>query len=321
MMTASIDQLWNILLDFRKQFSGNPSGTDRVSAVIGPDGYHIFPGPVPSPARNQTALEVVINKTDPVNSKASCFFIDDNLMVEVLRPGKLNEKQIEFMVCFLPFCIMPVRAFLIKRAVSIVHLAQTIDGRMATLNHNSKWISNAENLVYVHRMRALSDSILIGAHTLYHDKPALTVRLVAGPNPVKVVIGNSAEDFSSILESKDRIIHLVTHPKPHDERIETVCLSGHSGFISPVTILEELYKLGINSVYIEGGAYTTSSFIRENAADLLNFYIAPVILGSGFSIEFDGISKIEDALSLHNCSYTPMGEGMLIRGSLKQIKK
>jgi diaminohydroxyphosphoribosylaminopyrimidine deaminase/5-amino-6-(5-phosphoribosylamino)uracil reductase len=91
-----------------------------------------------------------------------------------------------------------------------------------------------------------------------------------------------------------------------------------SGQIRPADILARLFKLGIYSVYIEGGAFTISAFIREKAADMINFYISPVIIGSGISIDFQGIAKVDDAICLQNCKYVPMGEGMLIRGCIKQ---
>jgi diaminohydroxyphosphoribosylaminopyrimidine deaminase/5-amino-6-(5-phosphoribosylamino)uracil reductase len=167
-------------------------------------------------------------------------------------------------------------------------------------------------------MRALSDAILIGANTLINDKPALTVRYVKGPNPVKVVVGNSASYFTSILESGDPVFHLVTTSVPERKGIEQVIMTADSGKIHPEDILGQLYARGIYSVYIEGGAFTISAFIREKAADMINFYISPVIMGSGISIDFKGIVRVEDAISLQNCKYIPMGEGMLIRGCIKQ---
>jgi diaminohydroxyphosphoribosylaminopyrimidine deaminase / 5-amino-6-(5-phosphoribosylamino)uracil reductase len=321
MMTRSNDLLWNILLEFKKQFNLNPAGLHLISAVIHDQSFHVFMNHIPSDTPHQSIITACIKRPDQITANVSLFYINDDLIARALNPGQLNDQEIEFMNCFLPFCIMPNKALKLHRAFSVLHLAQSIDGRMATVNHHSKWISNAENLVYVHRMRALSDSILIGSHTLHHDKPALTVRYVTGPNPIKIVIGNSAVHFNSLLESKDRIIHFITRSQSPSQDIETVYLPATSGYIPPVAILEELYRLGICSVYIEGGAFTTSSFIREKAVDLMNFYIAPVILGSGISIEFQGITRIEDALSLQNCRYMPMGEGMLIRGNIKQIQK
>jgi diaminohydroxyphosphoribosylaminopyrimidine deaminase/5-amino-6-(5-phosphoribosylamino)uracil reductase len=312
--------LWNILLGFRKYFTLNPSATEMVSALFDKTGFELMVNETPDLNIGQYAIVLTLKKIKIPRKRVTVFFVDSELRVDVLQPGQLNPPAIEFLSSYISLCVMPALAFRLKRAISVLHLAQSIDGRMATLNHNSRWISNSENLVYVHRMRALSDAILIGANTLLKDKPALTVRYVSGPNPVKVVVGNSASCFSSVLESRNRVIHMVTRPVPEQTGIEPVLIKGISGRISPADILSQLFKRGIFSVYIEGGAFTISAFIREKAADIINFYISPVIIGSGISIDFKGIVSIEDAISLQNCKYIPMGEGMLIRGCIKQAE-
>jgi diaminohydroxyphosphoribosylaminopyrimidine deaminase/5-amino-6-(5-phosphoribosylamino)uracil reductase len=306
------------MLGFRKQFTLDPERTEFISALFDKLGFQMFVNEIPENRIGQHTIILSIKKMTNPRKRIAIFYVDHELRVEVLQTGLLNRPAQEFISSFISLCVLPARAFKMQRAISILHLAQSIDGRMATLNHNSRWISNAENLVYVHRMRALSDAILIGANTLLNDKPALTVRYVNGPNPVKVVVGNSASYFTSILESGDRIIHLVTKPVAEREGIESVVMAGVSGQIHPVDILAQLYKMGIYSVYVEGGAFTTSAFIRVKAADMINFYISPVIMGSGISIDFQGIATVEDAICLQNCKYIPMGEGMLIRGCINE---
>jgi diaminohydroxyphosphoribosylaminopyrimidine deaminase/5-amino-6-(5-phosphoribosylamino)uracil reductase len=315
------DILWNILLGFRKMFVQNPSATELVTAVYDKAGFQMFANVIPEISPDKYAVVLTLKKTGKSGKRVALFFVDDELRVEVLQTGQLNCPAIEFLSSFISLCVMPVHAFNMKRAISIVHLAQSIDGRMATLNHNSRWISNSENLIYVHRMRALSDAILIGANTLLSDNPALTVRYVKGPNPVKVIVGNSAKTFSSVLESRDPVIHMVTRQVPDRKGVESVLMEGDSGHIRPEEILSQLYKRGIYSVYVEGGAFTISAFIRAKSADIINFYISPVIIGSGISIDFQGIARVEDAISLQNCKYIPMGEGMLIRGCIKQVQE
>jgi diaminohydroxyphosphoribosylaminopyrimidine deaminase/5-amino-6-(5-phosphoribosylamino)uracil reductase len=296
----------------------NPSGTDMVSATFDKTGFQLLENEIPDINFGQYAIVLSLKKTNIPRKRMTVFFVDNELRVEVLQSGQLNQPAIEFISSLISFCVMPARAFRLQRAISILHLAQSIDGRLATLNHNSPWISNSENLIYAHRMRALSDAILIGANTLLKDKPPLTVRYVNGPNPVKVIVGNSANYFSGILQSKNRVIHLVTRPVPETKGIEPVIIDSVSEHIPPVDILRQLYKKGIYSVYIEGGAFTISAFIREKAADIINFYISPVIIGSGISIDFKGITSVENAVYLQNCKYVPMGEGMLIRGCIKK---
>src|SRR5215469_14370432 len=82
-----------------------------------------------------------------------------------------------------PLCAVPT-----GQSFAVAHLAQSLDGRIATASGASQWISGDEDLRHTHRMRALADAVVVGADTILHDDPLLTVRRCAGPNPVRVII-------------------------------------------------------------------------------------------------------------------------------------
>ncbi len=314
-INRSTELFWNILLEIKKQFSSYPSGLNLISAVFSLEGFRLIPNSVPSDSTDQPALVVCLIKTEKFRINSAYVFVDEDFSIQVLYNDFLLEHEIEFLRCYLGYCLMSQKAYRLKRTVSVLHLAQSLDGRIATLTGAAKWISNKENLVYVHRLRALCDGILIGSNTLHKDNPALTVRHVSGANPVKIVVGNSASNFDSIQESNDRIIHIMSLPGSRDG-IERICIKETAGYIHPEILLNELYKQGISSVYIEGGATTASIFLKHGAIDIVNFFITPRILGSGISIEFPGAMNIDDSLCLRNCRYIPMGDGMLVTGNL-----
>jgi diaminohydroxyphosphoribosylaminopyrimidine deaminase/5-amino-6-(5-phosphoribosylamino)uracil reductase len=313
----SQELLWSILREISRQFKLDPIGLNLVTVEISPDGFHVMLNQEASFNTKQPVLVIGLNNKAPLRQNTANLFIDQEYSIHVLYNDILSNQDIEFLKEFLLYCLMPYRAYKLQRAVTVIHLAQSIDGRIASLSGSSKWLSNNDNLVYVHRLRALCDSILIGSNTLEKDTPALTVRHVPGLNPVKIVIGNSAHNFGSLLASEERIIHVTSQPSLRQSGIETICLEETSGLISPLTLLEKLYQVGIFSVYIEGGAFTASSFIRNKAVDIVNFFITPRILGSGLSIEFPGITEIEDSLCLSDCRFIPMGDGMLVTGNIK----
>src|SRR6185503_12239099 len=82
----------------------------------------------------------------------------------------------------------PLCAVALGQSFIVAHLAQSLDGKIASMNGASRWISGEEDLCHTHRMRALADAVVVGADTVLHDDPLLTVRRCSGTHPVRVVI-------------------------------------------------------------------------------------------------------------------------------------
>ena len=79
------------------------------------------------------------------------------------------------------------------RATRIVaHLGQSLDGCIATHTGDSARVTGPDNIMHLHRMRALSDAVIVGAGTVANDDPQLTTRLVAGAHAVRVVLDPEA---------------------------------------------------------------------------------------------------------------------------------
>lgn len=199
--------------------------------------------------------------------------------------------------------------------LTVLHFAQTLDGRIATVTGHSKWISNDEDLIHAHRMRALCDAVLIGANTLRKDKPMLTVRHVRGPEPTKVVVGNNAVEFSSLLDNGGKVIYLSASEKNGYSGIEQVHLGNSGKAISPCQILQELFSRNIFSLYVEGGSITASGFMRDYAIDYMQLFLSPKIFGSGISnFSLPEISQVENSIKFKESSFVPMGDGVLFCG-------
>lgn len=176
---------------------------------------------------------------------------------------------------------------------AVGHLAQSLDGRIAISNGLSRWLSGAEDLLHTHRMRAIADAVLVGANTVLHDDPQLTVRLCAGANPVRVIL-----DPQRRLDGSQRVFHDGAAPTlllvgadraqaaagavERQGQAEVVPLPRSAcGGLDPHAIRRLLARRGLPWLFIEGGGVTVSRFLAAGALDRLQITVAPVILGSG----------------------------------------
>ena len=90
--------------------------------------------------------------------------------------------------CGLLELYLPLCALRPGETHTVGHLGQSLDGCIATRTGDSRYVTGRENIRHLHRMRALGDAIIVGAETVAADNPQLTTRLVAGENPVRVVL-------------------------------------------------------------------------------------------------------------------------------------
>lgn len=171
---------------------------------------------------------------------------------------------------------------------AIGHLAQSLDGRIATNGGVSQWISGPTDLLHTHRLRALVDAVIVGVNTVLHDDPQLTVRRCAGTNPVRVII-----DPARRLEGSQRVFRdgaaptlLLTGPDGDGRgeapgNAEIVPVPGTGTALDPREIRRVLAQRGLRRILIEGGGITVSRFLAAGALDRLQITLAPLILGSG----------------------------------------
>lgn len=211
---------------------------------------------------------------------------------------------------FLPLLNAPA-----DRPFVVAQLGQSLDGRIATVTGESRWINGWPALDHLHRLRAHVDAVIVGIRTAEADDPALTVRRVPGRNPARVVVDphGRLSPHAQCLED-DGTDRIVIGPKRQDLPSGVDCLDvvSHEARLCPRAIADTLHVHGFKRLLIEGGAWTVSRFIEAGAIDRLHMLVAPVILGSGKpGIDLSPIHSIDDALRPPAAAYV-LEEGEVV---------
>jgi diaminohydroxyphosphoribosylaminopyrimidine deaminase/5-amino-6-(5-phosphoribosylamino)uracil reductase len=184
---------------------------------------------------------------------------------------------------------MPVCSAIADRPITIGHLGQSLDGFIATRAGESNWVTGPENILHMHRLRALCDAVIVGPGTVAADDPQLTTRLVAGPNPLRVILdpGRRLTDAHRVFqdEAADTIYvcarSLVGPGDTHMGRAPIVAADGTTERIDIAQLIALLHARGCVRVFVEGGGVTVSRFLEAGALDRLHVTIAPLLIGDG----------------------------------------
>lgn len=267
---------------------------DRLQAVAGERGVgperawslllalrHRARRPEPLPARFGLGL-------DEEGRPAIVPVADRAVLLEVAADGSwvakapITETGAEWFDLYLPMAL-GCRA----RPLTVAHLGQSLDGRIATESGASCYVTGPENLTHLHRMRALCDAIVVGASTVEHDDPQLTTRRVPGPNPVRVVLDPRRRLGSGRGVFQDRAAptllicseDLADVPAPG--AAEIIGVPVQDGRLNLTEIVRRLHQRGLFGIFIEGGGLTVSAFLEQGLLHQLQVTVAPLIIGSG----------------------------------------
>lgn len=197
--------------------------------------------------------------------------------------------------------LAPLRPCADTRPVVIAQLGQTLDGRIATVTGASKYISGEEALKHLHRLRASVDAVLVGVGTVAADDPRLTVRLVDGRSPTRVVIDPTGRipPSARVLNDGAAPTLLVCGPdaRPPGAAPTLRLTPGADGRFTPQAVVAALAARGLRRILLEGGAETLGGFLDAGRIDLLHLLVAPMILGSGKAgLSLRPIASLSDAL-------------------------
>jgi diaminohydroxyphosphoribosylaminopyrimidine deaminase/5-amino-6-(5-phosphoribosylamino)uracil reductase len=217
----------------------------------------------------------------------------------------------------------------IKTATPYVtlHAGMSLDGKLTDNAGHSRWVTSEDGRRYSHSLRGEFSAILAGHGTILADDPQLNLREPGweGKTLYRVVLdsANTLPRSLNIFREQENFPLVIFSSKTAANRKKKVPLHffvGHdaNGLVL-AEVLEQLSRLGIASLLVEGGGRVLDSFIRERCFDEVAFFISDKIVGGRNSVQIfaSGITRLEDALELVDCRWNEYAGGTMMRGIRK----
>ncbi len=208
--------------------------------------------------------------------------------------------------------------------------AMTLDGRVATDCGDARWVSCPESRALVHRWRALSDAVVVGAGTARADDPTLTAREVGcRRQPLRVVVDprcTLASDCRLAQTADEGPVLVVCSEQVSPERraeveswgvaIATVEVGGDRG-LDPVEVCRVLAARDVQSVLLEGGPLLAGSWWDAGVIDKVAAFIATSVVSGREAhgpLSGPGAVSMKDSVRLHEVETQQVGSDILITG-------
>jgi diaminohydroxyphosphoribosylaminopyrimidine deaminase/5-amino-6-(5-phosphoribosylamino)uracil reductase len=231
----------------------------------------------------------------------------------------LNEAYIKYITTKKPFVLLKV--------------AMSLDGKIATSKRESKWITSEKSRERVHHLRDEVDAVMVGIGTVLQDNPNLTVALKKGKvnNPYRIIVDSELKIplDANILKSnlKSKVI-IATTTKSNTKKVnilrekgaEVILVEDNKQRVNLLKLMNELGKMEITSIMIEGGSELNSSALESGIVDKVIFFIAPRIIGGKDSVPAvggRGFERLSDSLNIHDINVDRCGNDIVIEGYLK----
>lgn len=208
--------------------------------------------------------------------------------------------------------------------------AMSVDGRVATDSGESRWISSAESRELVHRWRAWSDAVVIGAGTLAHDDPQLTARDVwCARQPLRVVVGRrpclSPQTALARSITEGPVLAVVGEECDPDERntiesrgMDTVVVRHDaSGHLDPLEVCRTLATRGVQTVLLEGGPRIAGAWWNAGLIDRIAAFVCPKVISGerhGAPLLGPGSGDVPGATALREVEMMQVGPDVLMAG-------
>lgn len=204
----------------------------------------------------------------------------------------------------------------------VLKFAQTLDGRIATSTGDARWISGEAERRVSHALRAACDAVLVGVGTVLQDDPRLTVRMVPGASPARVVLDSTLRvpDGAKVLDPDATTTILTTDrhdpARRHalgDRHVAVRVLPAGPHGVDTDAALAALLADGVDTLLVEGGSRVITSLLRAGVVDRLIVGLAPTVIGHGVeAVGPLGITAVADGIRLVNRTVHALDDDLLL---------
>lgn len=223
-----------------------------------------------------------------------------------------------------------------KRPYVTLKAGMTLDGQIATVRGESKWITGLQSRQEVHRLRSAMDAVIVGIGTVLFDNPVLTARrppgltTLASTQPTRIVVDSHLRIARSakilMQQSSAKTIIATTKAAPQARRrvlerqgIEVLQLPSLGGRVSLKHLLTALGQRGMISVMVEGGGELNAAFFKAKLVNHVQLYVAPTLLGGTQSKGvIGGVSprRLAGAWKLRQVRTRVLGTDVVVEGNV-----
>ena len=240
-----------------------------------------------SKKNNDLYLLVKKNSISLSSKTKSNFYIKNNNLESKINISKFYQSILNI--------LLPILRK--NKKLVIAQIGQSIDGRIALNNGNSHYINNPKSIIYLHCLRSISDAIIVGSNTIKKDDPLLTTRKIKGTNPKRIIIDGSLSLNNKYKIFNDGNENIIFTKSNKNIRLNnsTIIRLKEKNFTK--NLITQIKKLKYKNILVEGGSKTISELINNKYIDILQFMIAPILIGSGInSLNLKEISNLNKAI-------------------------
>lgn len=339
---------------YHKMYGGNHAEVEALKKVKNKKllkGAHVFVTLEPCHHQGQTPpcshalakypiATLTYGAKDPFTRQKGFNYLKQKKDIKIIH-SRYHKKELEELVSAFKFSIVHKRPFVSLK------VASSMDGNIALKKGESQWITEEKARRHAHFLRAQHSAVLIGVNTLLQDNPRLNIREKCFKNKKnKVVIldpkGESVSFLSKsrllkVHSAKNIIICCGKNIKLSAKYLKQIRKKGVKVYFFPVkgvnnrksikvqanifnlnTVLKSLYQQErIQSVLVEGGAFTISEFLKQKLAQRIFLYIAPCILGDGLKwSEHLTVPNLNQRVSLKDIKWHNLNRDFFLEANL-----